>query len=161
MVGHPDGRNSVPIQVAKALRHSQNRLVLREQRVVLTQRSLCDQNGLRKVARIGDDDLRSRGRCNKSQQRGYNDCGLHGFPHRMLASTGCVIRALESKAGSSRSLVRYTFMRWPSRIVTVGSRFRNRFMVWLADWAVASPTLPVITTVRSPLPRFNPSEPRY
>jgi len=31
-------------------------------------------------------------------------------------------------AGSCRSLVRYTFTRWPSRIVMVGNRFKNRLM---------------------------------
>ena len=48
--------------------------------------------------------------------------------------------------------VRYTLTRWPSRMVMVGRRLRNRFIVWAVAWLVASPTPPAMTIVRSPSP---------
>ena len=44
--------------------------------------------------------------------------------------------------------------------MTVGSRFRKRFIVCAVACAVASPTPPAMTTVRSPSPRLNPAVPR-
>ena len=58
--------------------------------------------------------------------------------------------------------MRYTFTRCPSRIVIVGSRFRNRFITCIVACDVASPTPPAMTTVRSsPSPRPRPALPRY
>src|SRR5882672_7368497 len=64
-------------------------------------------------------------------------------------------------AGSSMSLVRYTFTRCPSRMVIVGSLLRNRFITWSVACDVASPTPPAITTVRLPSPLPRPALPRY
>ena len=56
--------------------------------------------------------------------------------------------------------MRYTFTRCPSRMVIVGSRFRNRFITCIAACAVASPTPPAMTMVRfpSPLPETGTSQ---
>ena len=80
--------------------------------------------------------------------------------HRVLPAQNGFGAPGATYAGSSMSLVRYTFTRCPSRIVMVGSRLRNRFITCIAACAVASPTPPAMTMVRfpSPLPETSTSE---
>ena len=88
-------------------------------------RALGDQHRLRQVRRVDDDELRVGGRAPATTTRTIRS-----------RSDGTWLPPAQNRArhvgatyaGSSRSLVRYTFTRCPSRIVIVGSRFRNRFM---------------------------------
>ncbi len=85
------------------------------------------------VGRIEDDELgaqRDRGDDDRQDEHsggGGQDANAvsHGDP---------------PKAGKARSAARYTFTRWPSRMVIVGRMLRNRSRMWSEDWPRLAPT---------------------
>ena len=81
-----------------------------------------DQDRLRQVAGIDDHQLRPGGlRQQQRDERERHETAEHGQPPRASCAVvdgGTGVRA--SYAGNSRSLVRYTLTRWPSRIVIGG-----------------------------------------
>ncbi len=52
-------RNSIGVQAAERARHAHDDLVLVEQRLVLSQRSVGDQDGLLQIRGVNHDPLRS------------------------------------------------------------------------------------------------------
>ena len=116
-----------------------------------------DEHRLDQIGRVDDDELRVRRRCDEAHDR---DDQQESAEHRVLPAQNGFGAPGATYAGSSISLVRYTFTRCPSRIVIVGSLFRNRFITCIVACAVASPTPPAMTTVRlpSPLPETSASE---
>ena len=131
--------------------------VLRAQLLVVLPRALGDEDRLDRFAgSITTSCARARWRPSNSTSRHANQIRRH-----MVSSSSELPKAGATYAGNSRSLVRYTFTRCPSRIVIVGRRFRNRFMTCSVACDVASPTPPAMITVRSPSPRPSPALPRY
>src|SRR5207248_2336366 len=92
---------------------------LREEELVLLDQLFVRGHGLDVVARIVDDPLRVHRRRTNHTDHSDQTPSHGGSPH-------CTPPIVSSYAGSSRSLVRYTLIRNPSRVVTVGSRFKYR-----------------------------------
>ena len=120
--------------------------------------ALRDQDCLVQIRWVNDDKLRPCGRgCRQDESQSKQGSTKHG--------ASCLQNEPGATyAGNSRSLVRYTFTRCPSRIVIVGRRFRNLFMTckvacdvasdppamtrWVVAVAVPSPALPRTATSR-------------
>src|SRR5581483_5365017 len=105
---------------------------LREQELVLLDQLLVLSHRLDVVAGVVDHPLRAQWR---HHERGRND----DRAGRKSDSLHCAPPCWPAYAGSSKSFVRYTFTRKPSRIVIVGRTLRYRSSTRLVDCARLAP----------------------
>ena len=89
-----------------------------------------DERRLDQVGRVDDGELRVGRRRDEAHNR---DDQQESAEHRVLPAQNGFGAPGATYAGSSISLVRYTFTRCPSRMVMVGSLFRNRFITWIVS----------------------------
>src|SRR5262249_8664792 len=104
VAGHSNRRSAVAIQRPETAREFHDRLVLLKQRVVFVERALRDQNRLRQVGGIDDNELCRGRRGERHTAHSDDQDAAHATSYGTRATV--VVAASSSYAGNSRSLVR-------------------------------------------------------